>query len=127
LITFDLDLPEELGVAEVVVESTANLRSKDRLMVTDGFTVAYFPRKKIYQKGHSRPLEEAQASDHHESGILRRLIERVLELKIKQVTGRPLLHGLYLLDEPARYLPVNRPRCTWLHCQGKTSRWQDRH
>jgi hypothetical protein len=101
LITYHLALPDAVEVVEAVVEDAPSLRSRDRIMATEGFNLAYFP------SGRDLPLGLSEASrrrldpaDPQDSRILRRLIERALESRIRLITGRPLLHGLYLLDEP---------------------------
>lgn len=101
LITFHLNLPQELDVIEVVVENASCLRSRDRLMVTDGFTLAYFLLDRdLPNDAVEISRKKLDPSDPRESKILRRLIEKVIEFKIREITGKPLLHGLYLLDDP---------------------------
>jgi len=101
LITYHLTLPDKVDVVEAVVENASSLRSRNLIMATEGFNLAYFPSTRDLP---SRVLETStrrlDPKDPHDSKILRRLIERALWLRIEQTTGRPMIHGIHLLDEP---------------------------
>ena len=40
------------------------------------------------------------ASDPEDRKIIRRLIEKALEISIKRTTGNKMMHGIFLLDDP---------------------------
>ncbi|MEM3069168.1 MAG: hypothetical protein QXH58_04590, partial [Nitrososphaerales archaeon] len=100
-INYRLSLPEKLNAIEVVTENASGLRSNDKLIVTDGLTLAYFPPNSDIPKDSIETcLKQLDPKDPYDSKIIRKFVEKALEIKVRQITGRPLLHGIYLIEEP---------------------------
>ncbi|MCP8319132.1 MAG: hypothetical protein L6N95_04815 [Candidatus Methylarchaceae archaeon HK01B] len=100
-INYYLSLPEKIQVMEAVVENASSLRSKDKLIVTDGLTLAYFPSNSGFSMDvGDASLKQLDPKDPHDSKIIRKIIGKTLDISIRRITGKPLLHGLYLLEEP---------------------------
>ena len=77
----------------------SSYRKSDKLIVTDGRNLAYFPAN---EEHHFTDFSTRQlrASEPEDLKIIRRLIEKALELSIKRVTGHRKMHGIFLLEEP---------------------------
>jgi hypothetical protein len=43
---------------------------------------------------------ELRAADQEDRKIIKRLIEKALEISIKRTTGKKMMHGIFLLDDP---------------------------
>ncbi|MCP8308410.1 MAG: hypothetical protein H3Z54_06910 [archaeon] len=100
-ITYCLDLPDRFNVVEAVVENASGLRGKDKLMVTDGFTLAYFPSNDDAPRNSTETsIKQLDPKNSREYKIIRKLVEKALDISIRRITGKPLLHGIYLLEEP---------------------------
>ena len=50
------------------------------------------------------------AYDPEDRKIIRRLIEKALEISIKRTTGNKIMHGIFLLDEPIPLYRCERAR-----------------
>jgi hypothetical protein len=67
--------------------------------VTDGRNLAFLPTN---EEHHFTDFNKRQlrVSDTEDKKIIKRLIDRALELSIKQVTAQRKMHGIFLLEEP---------------------------
>jgi len=94
-----MKIPETIEVVEAVSEYISSYRKSDKLIVTDGRNLAYFPAN---EEHHFTDFSTRQlrASEPEDLKIIRRLIEKALELSIKRVTGHRKMHGIFLLEEP---------------------------
>src|SRR5215216_509972 len=98
-----LKLPDTIDIIEAVTEdiSPSSFRSSDKLIISDGRNLLYFPSNE--EDGHKfseyvkRPLK---VSDVEDRKIIRRLIEKALDIGIRKVTGMRKMQGIYLLEEP---------------------------
>jgi hypothetical protein len=98
-----LKLPDTIDVIEAVTEdsSSSSFRSSDKIIISDGRNLLYFPPNEEDEQKFSeyvkRPLK---ASDVEDRKIIRRLIEKALDIGIRKYTGLRKMQGIYLLEEP---------------------------
>src|SRR5919197_1798448 len=100
-----IKIPESIEIIEAVTENTSSssFRRNGKLIVTDGRNLVFFPSDLEEEKAHKfsehvrRPLK---ASDIEDRKIIRKLIEKALDIGIKKVTGLRMMQGIYLLEEP---------------------------
>jgi hypothetical protein len=94
-----IQLPDTIDIIEAVSEYVSSYRKSDKLIVTDGRNLAYLPTN---EEHHFTDFTTRRLSivDLEDKKIIRRLIEKALELNIKKVTGRRKMHGIFLLEEP---------------------------
>jgi hypothetical protein len=95
----NIKIPETIEVVEAVSEYISSYRKSDKLIVTDGRNLAYLPTN---EEHHFTDFgtRQLRASEPEDMKIIRRLIEKALELSIKKVTGHRKIHGIFLLEEP---------------------------
>jgi hypothetical protein len=94
-----MKIPETIEVVEAVSEYISSYRKSDKIIVTDGRNLAYLPANEEHHfiDFSTRKLH---ASEPEDMKIIRRLIDKALELSIKKVTGHRKMHGIFLLEEP---------------------------
>ncbi len=99
-----LKLPDTTDVIEAVVtedSSSSSFRSSDKIIISDGRNLLYFPPneedKQKFSEYVKRPLK---VSDVEDRKIIRRLIEKALDIGIRKYTGLRKMQGIYLLEEP---------------------------
>jgi hypothetical protein len=98
-----LKLPDTIDIIEAVTEdiSPSSFRSSDKLIISDGRNLLYFPSNE--EDGHKfseyvkRPLKVSNVEDRK---IIRRLIEKSFDIGIRKHTGMRKMQGIYLLEEP---------------------------
>jgi hypothetical protein len=95
----NVKIPETIEVVEAVSEYISSYRKSDKLIVTDGQNLAYLPANEEHHftDFSTRYLRFSEPEDMK---IIRRLIDKALELSIKKVTGHRRMHGIFLLEEP---------------------------
>jgi hypothetical protein len=98
-----LKLPDAIEVVEAVVdnESSSSYRSSNKVIISDGRNLVYFPPAEEEEHKFSeyvkRPLN---ISDIEDRKVIRRLIEKSLDIGIRKVTGMKKMQGIYMLEEP---------------------------
>jgi hypothetical protein len=99
-----IGIPESIEIIETVTENTSSsYRSNGKLIVTDGRNLVFFPPELEQEEAHKfsehikRPLK---ISDIEDRKIIKKLIEKALDINIKKVTGMRMMQGIYLLEEP---------------------------
>src|SRR5215207_9374799 len=98
-----LKLPDTIDVIEAVTEdvSPSSFRSSDKVIISDGRNLLYFPPNEEDERKFSeyikRPLK---VSDVEDRKIIRRLIEKAYDIGIRTRTGMRKMQGIYLLEEP---------------------------
>jgi hypothetical protein len=98
-----LKIPDTIDVIEAATEdiSPSSFRSSDKVIISDGRNLLYFPPNEEDERKFSeyvkRPLK---VSDIEDRKIIRRLIEKALDIGIRKVTGMRKMQGIYLLEEP---------------------------
>src|SRR5919202_1198646 len=96
-------MPDSLEIIEAVTENASSYRSNGKLIVTDGRNLVFFPPELEEEEAYKfteyikRPLK---ASDIEDGKIIKKLIEKALDISIKKVTGMRMMQGIYLLEEP---------------------------
>jgi hypothetical protein len=99
-----IKIPETIEVVEAVSENISSYRKTGKLIVTDGRNLAYLPTN---EEHHFADFTKRQlrVTEPEDMKIIRRLIEKALEISIKNMTGHRKMHGMFLLEEP---LPLYR-------------------
>ena len=103
-----LKIPESIDVIEAVTEdvSPSSFRSSDKVIITDERNLVYFPPNEEDERKFSEYVKRSlQASNIEDRKIIRRLIEKALDIGIRKVTGMRKMQGIYLLEEP---VPLHR-------------------
>lgn len=98
---YQIKVPENIPIVEAVTETPSAYRKSDKLIVTDGRNLVFTtPNEQHYfVEYENRTLN---VSDLEDRKILRRLIEKTVDMKIRRQTGKGMLQGIYLLDEPMK-------------------------
>ena len=112
-----LKIPDSIDVIEAVTEdlSPSSFRSSDKVIITDGRNLVFFPPNEEDELKFSEYVKRSlQASNIEDRKIIRRLIEKALDIGIRKDTGMRKMQGIYLLEEP-----VPLYRCE----QAKTLPW----
>jgi hypothetical protein len=98
-----LKIPDSIDVIEAVTEdlSPSSFRSTDKVIITDGRNLVYFPPNEEDERKFSEYVKRSlQASNIEDRKIIRRLIEKALDIGVRRVTGMRKMQGIYLLEEP---------------------------
>jgi hypothetical protein len=99
-----LKLPDTIDVIEAVTDndaSSSSYRSSNKIIISDGRNLVYFPpgeddvRK--FSEYVKKPLNISEIEDRK---IVKRLIEKALDIGIRKITGMRKMQGIYLLEEP---------------------------
>jgi len=98
-----IKIPESIEVIEAVTENASYYRSNGKLIVTDVRNLVFFPPELEQEEAYKfsehvkRPLKTTDIEDRK---IIKKLIEKALDISIKKVTGIRMMQGIYLLEEP---------------------------
>ena len=94
-----IQVPKNIEIIEAVSEYVSSYRKSGKIIVTDGSNLAYLPTN---EEHHFTDFgtRQLRTSKPEYMKIIRRLIEKALELSIKKVTGHRKMHGIFLLEEP---------------------------
>ena len=98
-----LRIPDSIDVIEAVTEdvSSSSYRKSDKVIITDGRNLVYFlPGEEDEQKFSEYVKRSLKTLDNEDRKIVRRLIEKSLDIGIRKVTGMRKMQGIYLLEEP---------------------------
>jgi hypothetical protein len=91
--------PENIEIVEAVTESASSYRSNGKLIVTDGRNLVFFPPGEEEDKFSEHVKRPLKTSDEDRK-IIKKLIEKALDISIKKATGMRMMQGIYLLEEP---------------------------
>jgi hypothetical protein len=94
-----IKIHDSFEVIEAVSENISCYRKSGKLIVTDGRNLAFLPTNEEHNLADFS-TRQLHTTDIEDSKIIRRLIEKALEISIKKVTENRKLHGIFLLDEP---------------------------
>ena len=104
---FKIKIPESIEIVEAVTENTyssSSYRKNGKLVVSDGRNLVFFPPElEEDEEGHhfSEQVKRLlKTSDLEDRKIIKKLIEKALDINIKKVTGMRMMQGIYLLEEP---------------------------
>jgi hypothetical protein len=96
-----LEIPDSIEVIEAVTEnaSSSSYRKEGRLIISDGRNLVFFPAN---EEHHFTDFttRNLQTSNPEDRKIIRRLIEKALEISIKKVTEERKMHGIFLFEDP---------------------------
>jgi hypothetical protein len=94
-----IKIPDGIDVIEAVSENVSSHRKSGKLIVTDGRNLVFFPSNEDHNftDFNTRRLHSSEAEDRK---IIKRLIEKALEISIKRTTGKKMMHGIFLLQDP---------------------------
>jgi hypothetical protein len=98
-----IKIPESIEIIEAVTENASSYRSNGKLIVTDGRNLVFFPPELEQEEAYKfsehvkRPLKTTDIEDRK---IIKKLIEKALDISIKKATGMRMMQGIYLLEEP---------------------------
>lgn len=98
---YQIKLPETVDVIEAVIESPSSYRKSDKLIESDGRNLVFVaPNEQHYfVEFTNRTLNSVEIEDKK---IIRRLIEKAVDINIRKQTGKGKLQGIYLLEEPLK-------------------------
>ena len=94
-----IKIPDNIEVIEAVSENISSYRKSGKLIVTDGRNLAFLPTNEEHNFTDFT-TRQLRASDPEDMKIIRRLIEKALEISIKKITGKKMMHGIFLLEDP---------------------------
>ena len=111
-----IKIPESIEIVEAVTENTSSssYRRNGKLIVSDGRNLVFFPPElEGEEEAHkfsehiTRPLK---TSDIEDRKIIKKLIEKALDIRIKKITGMRMMQGIYLLEEPISLYKCERAK-----------------
>jgi hypothetical protein len=94
-----IKIPDGIEIIEAVNENVSSYRKSGKLRVTDGRNLVFLPTNEEHNFTDFL-TRELRASDPEDRKIIKRLIEKALEISIKRVTGKKMMHGIFLLEDP---------------------------
>jgi hypothetical protein len=106
--TLNIEVPSTFDIMEAVlpesVSSSLYTRS-DKLIVSDGRNLVYFPvndddLKSKFAELNTRRLDANGSEAMEDNKIIRRLVERAISMSIQDTTEKRMKHGIYLLEDP---------------------------
>jgi hypothetical protein len=101
---FTIKIPDSIDIIEAVTENnilSSSYRSSEKLIVTDGRNLVYFPPNEENEQKFSESIKRTlKVSDAEDKKIIKRLIEKAVDINIRKVTGKRMMQGIYLLEEP---------------------------
>jgi hypothetical protein len=96
-----LRLPDTIEVIEAVTNNASSYRSSNKIIISDGSNLVYFPPgeedEQKFLEYVKRPLNISEIENRK---IVRRLIEKTVDIGIRKITGMRKMQGIYLLEEP---------------------------
>src|SRR5918995_674164 len=98
-----LKLPDTIEVIEAVTDnvSSSSYRSSNKVIIADGRNLVYFPPGEEDERKFSEYVKKLlNISEIEDRKIVKRLIEKALDIRIRKVTGMRKMQGIYLLEEP---------------------------
>jgi Holliday junction resolvase len=108
-----IKIPESIEIIEAVTENASSYRSNVKLITTDGRNLVFFPPELEQEEAHKftehikRPLKTSDVEDRK---IIKKLLEKALDISIKKVTGMRMMQGIYLLEEPTSLYRCERAK-----------------
>ena len=104
---FKIKIPESIEIVEEAVTentSSSSYRKNGKLIVCDGRNLVFFPPElEEEEEGlyfSERVIRSLKTSDLEDRKIIKKLIEKALDITIRKVTGMRMMQGIYLLEEP---------------------------
>jgi hypothetical protein len=104
-----IKIPDGIDVIEAVSENVSSYRRSGKLIITDGRNLVFFPTNEDHNFTDFT-TKRLRSSDREDSKIIKRLIEKALEISIKRTTGKKMMHGIFLLEDPIPLYRCERAR-----------------
>jgi hypothetical protein len=101
-----IKIPDSIDIIEAATENPLFYRKSKQLIVTDGRNLVYFPvdnEEQIeYERNKFPEINRRQLNSSHpeDRKIIRRLIEKALDIAIRKLTEKRMMQGIYLLEDP---------------------------
>jgi hypothetical protein len=99
-VVFNLTLPDKLIVMEAMVKDPSRYRKHGRLVISDGVMRIFFPKGEEVEGGFDAKERALDPRDEQDRKLVRRLVEKALEIRIDEVIDRPRAQGMYSLEDP---------------------------
>src|SRR4030095_7319227 len=104
--TLNLEIPSTFHVMEAVLPENVSpsfYTKSDKLIVSDGRNLVYFPvddtdLKTKFAELNTRHLDANGAESMEDIKIIRRLVERAISMAIQDSAEKRMRHGIYLLE-----------------------------
>jgi hypothetical protein len=104
----NLQVPSSFDIVEAVLPenvSSSFYTRPDKLIVSDGRSLVYFPTsdselKSKFAELNVRRLDANGIDSTEDIKIIRRLVERAISMSIQNITEQRMRHGIYLLEDP---------------------------
>ena len=106
---YKIKIPDGIEVVEAVNENVSSYRRSGKLIVTDGRNLVFLPTNEEHNFTDFLK-RELRTTDPEDRKIIRRLIEKAFEISIKRITGKKLMHGIFLLEYPILLYRCERAR-----------------
>jgi hypothetical protein len=104
-----IKIPDGIDIIEAVSENVSSYRRNGKLIVTDGRNLVFFPTNEEHNFTDFT-TRRLRASDPEDRKVIRRLIEKALEISIKRRTGKKMMHGIFLLEDHIMLYRCERAR-----------------
>jgi hypothetical protein len=106
--TLSLEIPSTFDIMEAVLPENVSpsfYTRSDKLIVSDGRNLVYFPvndtdLKSKFAELNTRRLDANGAESMEDIKILRRLVDRAISMAIQNMTEKRMRHGIYLIEDP---------------------------
>jgi len=104
-----LRIPDSIDIIEGVTDNPLAYRSSEQLIVTDGRNLVYFSMNlelnhlKLQSCDHKFSevnKKGLKSSDVEDRKIIRRLIEKALDISFRKLTGKRMMQGIFLVEDP---------------------------
>jgi hypothetical protein len=96
--------PDTIDVIEAVTDndvSSSSYRRSNKIIISDGRNLVYFPPGEEDEHKFSEYVKRTlNTSEIEDRKLVRRLIEKALDIGVRKVTGMKKMQGIYLLEEP---------------------------
>src|SRR5205823_14561933 len=92
---------EAMDVLEATVEYPWSLRRKESLIVPEGANLVYFTdRDRNLVPSDEVSTKKLNPGDPNDFRIIRKLVEKAIDIRLREITGKPKQNNTYLLEEP---------------------------
>ena len=116
--TLNIEIPSAFDIMEAVLPdnvSPSHYTRSDKLIVSDGRNLVYFPvndsdLKAKFAELNVRQLDANGAESMEDIKIIRRLVERAISMSIQDTTEMRMRHGIYLLEDPVALYRCERAK-----------------
>ena len=106
--TLSLEIPSTFDIMEAVLPENVSpsfYTRSDKLIVSDGRNLVYFPvsdadLKAKFVELNTRNLDANGAESMEDTKIIRRLVERAMSMSIHDTTEKRMRHGIFLVEDP---------------------------